>query len=238
MIRVGALPRFARPLEDVSVKVQQKVSYVADFAAEDTIEISLLTQQQQRAFGTPRCIYMNNAYNPNAVEVLCDRTQFSTVFPAFGVGFIPLDALDTDTIILYSAGGASDVTKVAIYNYEIAPGVWFATDPLSPGFDVQAVLPEAASIQVLNNQILAGVAENVFPASASAGYKWARNLSNEVVYWRVGAAATGNFVTDMVMNPGEGFNGQDCQLGFRTAAAISFFCAANADIQAMDWLVN
>lgn len=232
------LPRFARPLPQFTTPEQQSVSLRGDFAAEQLYNVNLLTQQQQRAFGVPRAVYCNNGYNPNVIEISCERTGFVTLFPAFGVGFIPIDALETDVISFYSLGGATQVVDIVIYNYAIPPSVWYATDPLAPGFDVQAVLPEAASIQVLNNSLAAGVAETIFPASASAGYKWARNLSNEVVYWRVGAAATGNFATDCMMNPGEGFNGMDFQLPYRTASLISFFCASAADIQAMDWLVN
>ncbi len=239
-IAVGMLPRFARPLQQVNTKDQVSLSRAYDFTSEQLYEISILTQQQQNAFGTPRSIYVDNSGNPNVIEVFCERTQFTTTLPAFGLGFFPIDALETDLISFYSLGGATKDVTITIYNYAIAPGVWYATDPLAPGFDVQAVLPTAANIQNLNEALVQNVAEDVFPASASAGYKWARNMGNDVVWWRVGGTAAASYADSFPMNPGEGFNGSDFLLPFRTAERISFLTAdaAGTQIMAMDWLVD
>ena len=80
--------------------------------------------------------------------------------------------------------------------------------------------------------------EVVFPAVASPSYKVFRNLTNEVIFWQINADATSVAANNYQINPGEGFNGQDLQLMFRTALRISMLSVNGGLVEGLEWTTS
>lgn len=231
-VLVGSLTRFGRPALQATQADNISLKFSADFATEQTYVINLTTQQQNKLFGIPRMVFIDNGDNPNNVTINCRRTQFTCDIPAYANGFFPIDAIESDSIEFYSEGGAVSPVSITVYNYTLPAAVWYTTDPLTPGFDVQAVTPTATSITNRNTTLGAGVAANVFPSVASPRNTWFVNMTDTVMFYNVGSTATGSTSADKQLQPG-----QRIDMPYRTALRISFYSAAGGLCQAEEWTV-
>lgn len=232
-VNVASLPRKVNPAVNYNNYDPASVSYAADFTTEQTFVINLTLQQQQQVFGVPRTLFIDNGDNPNGVTVSVQGTQFTFDVPAYANGHFPLNAQLNDTISFYSLGGSTSLVNITIFNWVLPATVWYTVDPLTPGFDVQAVTPTATAITNRNTTLAAAVAANVFPSVSNARNTRFTNLTEEMLYYHVNATATGSFAAgDMVLQPG-----QELIMPYRTALRISFYSVSGGNVQAEEWLV-
>lgn len=232
-VRIGRLPLFTRPPATVNNPDKQSVPFNADFQSEQTYIINLAQQQGQRLYGLPQSVKIDNGNNPNNITIMCEGTKFSLVVPAYANAILPLDAQENDTLTFYSLGGTpadAPLVSISIYNYPQAAAVWYTTDPLAPGFQVEVIEPTATSIVNRNTLLVAGVAANVFPAVASPRNLVFRNMTNEEAWYRINGVATASFANSFQIDPG-----QEIALNFRTPWALSMLSPNGGQIQAYEW---
>jgi len=101
-------------------------NYNADFTAANAIVFNFATINQQRLFGVPKTVFIDNGTNPNPVMVAVTITNQGFSVPAYAQGRFSLDATQNSEITFTTDGGATDKTKIVLYNYEIAPVVWYS----------------------------------------------------------------------------------------------------------------
>jgi len=101
-----------------------------------------------RVFGIPRTIFVDNGSNPNNATVSVSITQQYFVVPAYSAGYYTITAQDKSTITVESDGGATDLVTLSIYNYDIAPSVWYSRTPFnaSEPIKVQGTMAEGDTI--------------------------------------------------------------------------------------------
>jgi hypothetical protein len=230
-VKIGVAALFGKPVVQANIP-EQALPVNLDFSGEQTYQVNLGVQQGQNVVGTIKTVYLENGNNPNNVTVRSTRTGFRTIVPAYANAYLPIVSIEGDTLEFYSLGGTSDKVAAMLYNYFIHPFVWYTTDPLAPGFQVEVVDPTATSITNRDNTLVSGVAEDVFPAVASPRNCWFTNMGDSVVNWIVNGTATGVEADMKQINPG-----QTIVLPYRTPWRISFFQDSGAPIfiQAEEW---
>lgn len=101
------------------------LTYNANFDGASDITLDLTVINQGGIFGTPQSLFMDNGSNPSEVEVTVTGTdQFFTV-PPYAQGIFKVDADQSSKIQFVTDGGATDRCTITLYNYEVAPSVWY-----------------------------------------------------------------------------------------------------------------
>jgi hypothetical protein len=218
----------------MSALAPQALPVNLDFEGEQLYELNLSVQQAFNVAGTIQTVYVENGSNPNNVAVRSLRTGFRTVVPAYANAYLPIVSIEGDTLTFYSLGGVTsgEPVKAVLYNYSIQPFVWYTTDPLAPGFQVEVIEPTATSYTPKDKVLVAGVAFDVFGAAASPRYCVFANYTNEAAYYVINGTATGA-LTDQQIQPGERVT-----LPFRTPWKISFYSVNGGLIEAYEWTAS
>lgn len=102
------------------------VPFEADFTgANNTTIIDLTVHQASFKFTNPRTLFFDNSGNPSPVLVTIGQTTQEFPIPPNAAGYFPLAAQNNSRISLTSIGGASQVGQGQLYNYNVAPQVWY-----------------------------------------------------------------------------------------------------------------
>lgn len=102
------------------------LNYNADFTNPANIVFNFATINQQKVFGVPKTVFVDNGNNPNPVIVSVSITNQGFSVPAYAQGRFALDATTNSEISFVTDGGSSDKTKIVLYNYELPPVVWYS----------------------------------------------------------------------------------------------------------------
>lgn len=107
------------------------VTYPADFnaAADVTLDFTLLNQTQQ--FGTVRGLFIDNGTNPAEVVVSVSLTGQTFSVPAYAEGYFKIDGAINSNVRFVTNGGATQKVTITLYNYDVAPNVWYKFGPTS-----------------------------------------------------------------------------------------------------------
>jgi hypothetical protein len=134
-------------LENVSA------SYDANFSGPASYRFDLTTINQQKVFGIPRTLFVDNGSNPKQISVSVSNTQQNFIVPAYASGYFTLNASQASRIDIVSDGGATDLVTLTIFNYELSPVVWysFGTFNLDKPFSVYGTMAEGDNIALATN---------------------------------------------------------------------------------------
>jgi hypothetical protein len=139
---------------------QVAITHRSDASAGLDIYFELATINQTQQFGTPRSIYVDNGSGPNPIVVHASITNQEFTVPPYAQGYFTLTAMEQSIITLTGSGGNSDTVVVTLYNYDVAPQVWYApgnNNPLAANA-VQGAITEGADVTVAtsNNPVYIG----------------------------------------------------------------------------------
>ena len=138
-----------------------------DFSSDLSYVIHLPSVSNANTFGVPQSIFVDNSDNDNIINVLVEGTNYSFPVPAGAIGYFNIDAQSSSNILLTSEGNTPVPVTVVLYNFKIAPCVWYRFGPVNPDV-AQAVKGEdGLTIMSVTNpfavggQVLDGAAVNL-----------------------------------------------------------------------------
>lgn len=102
------------------------LTYNADFSSPSSIVFDFGQVNSTRVLGVIQSICIDNATNPNPVEVLVEGTEQFFTAPAYSTGYYKIDANQQSRIRLETQGGATEIVTVTLYNYPNTPFVWYS----------------------------------------------------------------------------------------------------------------
>lgn len=227
------IPSLGAPL------IPQSVPFTLDFTGEATYLYDATIVQSQNVFGIAKSIYIDNGNNPNSLTLTIGQTNISLTAPAYSIGYYSISAPENARFQFYSIGGVAagqSAVGIEIYNYQVAPCVWYTVDPLSPGFQVEALYPTANTYNERNTVLAAGVAADVFPAVASARAVAFRNIgdaasADDQAFFRLNATADAVFANSFILPVSPNW----LVLPYRTAQRISMYSVGGTNIEAYEW---
>ena len=101
------------------------VTYNGEFSSAADVTLDFTIVNQQGVFGVPRAIFVDNGSNPSEVEVSVTNTDQYFTVPPFAQGVFKIDAQLQSKINFVTDGGATDKVTITLYNWEVAPSVWY-----------------------------------------------------------------------------------------------------------------
>lgn len=118
------------------------LNYNADFSAAASIELDFTLINQQMQFGTVRAVFVDNGSSNSEIAVSVSGTdQFFTI-PAYAQGNFVINAAQQSRLKFDTDGGATDTVTITVYNYDVAPCVWYSYGTLN----FNTVLPSQGSM--------------------------------------------------------------------------------------------
>lgn len=137
------------------------LTYRPIFSTTADVQIDFSTVNQQRVFGIPRAVYVNNASNPSDVTITLESSDQVILVPAFALGTFKLDAAENAVIRFVTNGGATGQCAIVIYNYDVPSNVWYSYGAFNSNKPVntQGTMPSGATVAAqtgLNNPIYIG----------------------------------------------------------------------------------
>lgn len=124
-IRINALNQVGR----ASVLQQEPApvfyNYGADFALASNLVFDFKSINQGAIFGVPKSCFVDNGTNPSNVDVIVSITGQTFTVPAYAQGYFTINANISSEISFITDGGANDKCNITIYNYDVAPNVWY-----------------------------------------------------------------------------------------------------------------
>ncbi len=149
-------------LQEGRVQVQDKPVEPAkrfaslNYAVETLYVFHLPSVVSENVFGIPKSLFLDNSSNPNPIEVQVSGTDQFFVAPAGSSGYYNLDAQGSSDIELYSLGGATDLITVTLYNFIVAPIVWYGFGPLDPAKPLSVRGEDGLTIMSVTNPFAVG----------------------------------------------------------------------------------
>ena len=132
---------------------QVSVSKSLDFTAAGDFTLDFTSVNQTQQFGIPRTLYFDNGTNPNQVIVTVSITGQQLTLAPYSIGYYNLTASEASTIQFVSAGGASAVSPLSVFNHVVQPSVWYSygtSNPLS-STAVEGSIVDGTSIAAATN---------------------------------------------------------------------------------------
>jgi hypothetical protein len=174
------------------------LSYNADFTEAANLVLDLTVINQAGVFGTVRSMFMDNGSNPNEVEISVRGTDQYFTVPPYAQGVFKIDANSKSTIEFTTAGGATDQVTITLYNYEVAPSVWyrFGTFNNDKPIMIEGTNPESHALAPTDNPVFIG------GKSDTTGQLISLSVDQSGRVRVIGAAVGGNiFGTDAIGTP-------------------------------------
>lgn len=114
---------------------QAYINFFLDFTTDVAYQLDYATLDQANQFGVPRTLFFDNLNNNQIVSVLVEGTNQVFEIPANSAGYYRINS-PTKTRINFTAAATYAVKcNVALYNYDVAPIIWYKT-----GTSIQSVV--------------------------------------------------------------------------------------------------
>lgn len=125
-IRINALNQVGRANKPELQPAPVFYNYSADFSVAANIVFDFNTINQNNIFGVPKSVFVDNGTNPEQVDVSVSITGQTFTVPAYAQGVFSLNATISSDITFETLGGASGRSNITIYNFDVAPQVWYS----------------------------------------------------------------------------------------------------------------
>lgn len=134
-------------------QARTSISRNLDFTSAANVQLDFSVTNQQQVFGIPRTLYIDNGTNPNPVYVTVSITNQQITIAPLQVGYFPLNAADKSVINFQTDGGATAVTPISVYNYELPASNWYSngTGSTVASNAVQGSMNEGADVSLETN---------------------------------------------------------------------------------------
>jgi hypothetical protein len=102
------------------------VTYSADFTNPTAYAIDFTLVNQTQQFGVVRGLFCDNRGNDQEIVVSVSISNQVFSIPAYAQGYFKIDASINSSVSFTSAGGAVNRVTITLYNYDVAPNVWYS----------------------------------------------------------------------------------------------------------------
>lgn len=151
------------------------INVLIDFALGASFQLDLSQVQSQGSIDSVQTLYIDNADNADALQIIFGLTNQRVIWPAGAQGYLPV-LQGNPPVMVFSIASGTPVVKVQCMNFFVPPGIWYTNGVPVDDLTLASVITNGAvNVNVAPNTVTGpddatatitagGTRQSLFPA--------------------------------------------------------------------------